>query len=282
MRIARFSHNSEVSYGLVLGSDGTPYDSQSVANGTSQGDDVAGQLLLAQLAGHPFGGSPDDIKLTGVRFALDQVRLLAPILPNKVVCVGKNYADHVEEMGGQRPPDPVIFLKPSTSVIGPGDPIARPVGISDRVDYEGELAVVIGRVCRDVPVARAAEVIFGYTCANDVTARDLQAKDGQWTRAKGFDTFCPLGPWIETDVDPASLALATRLNGDVKQQSNTTMLLTNVPALIAFVTQVMTLLPGDVLLTGTPAGVGPMAKGDEVSVTIEGIGTLTNPVTDRD
>jgi 2-keto-4-pentenoate hydratase/2-oxohepta-3-ene-1,7-dioic acid hydratase in catechol pathway len=137
-------------------------------------------------------------------------------------------------------------------------------------------------VCSDVPVARVPEVIFGYTCANDVTARDLQAKDGQWTRAKGFDTFCPLGPWIETDLDPADLALITRLNDEVKQQSRTSLLLHNVAAIIAFVSQVMTLLPGDVVLTGTPAGIGPMDKGDEVTVTIEGIGTLSNPVADRD
>jgi|HubBroStandDraft_1064217.scaffolds.fasta_scaffold19384_4 2-keto-4-pentenoate hydratase/2-oxohepta-3-ene-1,7-dioic acid hydratase in catechol pathway len=289
MRIARFSFDGEVSYGLVLGSNGGAADERAVPSGAGNdaGGDVAasgetGQVMLAQLAGHPFGGSADDIKLTGIRFALDQVRLLAPILPSKVVCIGKNYADHVEEMGGQRPAEPIIFLKPSTAVCGPGDPIVRPARLSDRVDYEGELAVVIGRVCREVSVERATEVIFGYTCANDVTARDLQARDGQWTRAKGFDTFCPLGPWIETDVDPADLALTTRLNDEVRQQSRTSLLLHNVPALIAFVTQVMTLLPGDVLLTGTPAGVGPMTKGDEVSVTVEGIGTLSNPVIDSD
>jgi 2-keto-4-pentenoate hydratase/2-oxohepta-3-ene-1,7-dioic acid hydratase in catechol pathway len=265
MRIARFSHQDEVSYGLVVSADGSS------------------ELVVAQLAGHPFGGSPDDIALTGTRYALSEVQLLAPILPSKVVCIGKNYADHVEEMGGDKPPEePVIFLKPSTAVCGPGDPIRRPVGISERTDYEGELAVVIGRVCSEVPAARASEVIFGYTCANDVTARDLQAKDGQWTRAKGFDTFCPLGPWIETDLDPADLALTTRLNDEVKQQSRTSLLLHNVAAIISFVSQVMTLLPGDVVLTGTPAGVGPMDKGDEVSVTIEGIGVLSNPVVDRD
>jgi 2-keto-4-pentenoate hydratase/2-oxohepta-3-ene-1,7-dioic acid hydratase in catechol pathway len=263
MRIARFSHSEQVSYGLVLGAD-----------------DPAGPATIAQLAGHPFGGLPDDITLTGRRFALAEVRLLAPLLPSKVVCVGQNYADHIEEMGAERPPAPVIFLKPSTAVCGPGDPIRRPT--RQRVDYEGELAVIIGRLCSEVPADRAAEVIFGYTCANDVTARDLQARDGQWTRAKGFDTFCPLGPWIETAVDPANLSLTTSLNNEVRQQSNTSLLLHDVPALVAFVSQVMTLIPGDVLLTGTPAGVGPMDKGDEVAVTIEGIGTLTNPVMDRD
>jgi 2-keto-4-pentenoate hydratase/2-oxohepta-3-ene-1,7-dioic acid hydratase in catechol pathway len=269
MRIARFSHQDEVRYGLVVSAAGA-------ANGSAE-------LVMAELAGHPFGATPDDIALTGTRYALSEVRLLAPILPSKVVCIGKNYADHVEEMGGDQPPEePVIFLKPSTAVCGPGDPIRRPVAISERTDYEGELAVVIGRVCSDVPVSRVPEVIFGYTCANDVTARDLQAKDGQWTRAKGFDTFCPLGPWIETDLDPADLALTTRLNDEVKQQSRTSMLLHNVAAIVAFVSQVMTLLPGDVVLTGTPAGIGPMDKGDEVTVTIEGIGTLSNPVADRD
>jgi 2-keto-4-pentenoate hydratase/2-oxohepta-3-ene-1,7-dioic acid hydratase in catechol pathway len=289
MRIARFSHGGEVSYGLVLHQDTAPAEGHGVSKGVAHvdgqdgdADGGAGQLMLAQLAGHPFGGSADDIKLTGVRFALDQVRLLAPILPSKVVCIGRNYADHIAELGNQRPEEPIIFLKPSTSVVGAGDPIRRPTAISARVDYEGELAVVIGRVCRDVPAERAAEVIFGYTCANDVTARDLQSKDGQWTRAKGFDTFCPLGPWIETDVNASDLALTTRLNGEIKQESRTSLLLNDIPTLVAFVTAVMTLLPGDVLLTGTPAGVGPMDKGDEVSVTIEGIGTLTNPVTDRD
>jgi 2-keto-4-pentenoate hydratase/2-oxohepta-3-ene-1,7-dioic acid hydratase in catechol pathway len=269
MRIARFSHAGDVSYGLVLAADAQLTD--------------GGELVLAQLAGHPFGGSTQDIQLTGVRFPLAQVRLLAPILPSKVICIGKNYADHVREMGGEpAPEEPVIFLKPSTAVCGPGDPIARPGSLSERVDFEGELAVVIGRLGTQVPPERAFDLIFGYTCANDVTARDLQAKDGQWTRAKGFDTFCPLGPWIETDVAPADLELTTRLNGEIKQHSRTSLLLHHVPALVSYVSQVMTLLPGDVLLTGTPAGVGPMEKGDEVSVSIEGIGTLTNPVTDRD
>ena len=276
MRIARFSHSEQVSYGLVLGAD----DPAGPANGHEPANQS--HLVVAQLAGHPFGGSADDIALTGRRFALAEVRLLAPLLPSKVVCVGQNYADHIEEMGSERPPAPVIFLKPSTAVCGPGDPIRRPTRVSERVDYEGELAVIIGRLCSEVPADRAAEVIFGYTCANDVTARDLQARDGQWTRAKGFDTFCPLGPWIETAVDPANLSLTTSLNNEVRQRSNTSLLLHDVPALVAFVSQVMTLIPGDVLLTGTPAGVGPMDKGDEVAVTIEGIGTLTNPVMDRD
>ena len=290
MRIARFSHNGEVSYGLVLPADsgGAQGAGQAAgagpANGSAPGPAQAddSQLMIAQLAGHPFGGRTEDIKLTGIRFPLADVRLLAPMLPSKVICIGKNYADHAREMGGEPPAEPVIFLKPSTSVCGPGDPIFRPTAISERTDYEGELAVVIGRLCSQVPAELAASVIFGYTCANDVTARDLQARDGQWTRAKGFDTFCPIGPWIETDVDPADLALTTELNGEVRQSSRTSLLLHDVPALVAFVSQVMTLLPGDVLLTGTPAGIGPMSKGDQVRVTIEGIGSLVNPVTDRD
>ncbi len=170
-----------------------------------------------------------------------------------------------------------MFLKPSTSVIGPGAAISYPK-LSRHVDFEGELAVVIGRLCREVPVARVPEVILGYTCANDVTARDLQKSDGQWARAKGFDTFCPLGPWIDTDVDPSDLAITTTVNGDVKQNARTSLLLHDVVQLVAFVSDAMTLLPGDVILTGTPAGVGPIVPGDEVAVTIEGIGTLTNTV----
>jgi 2-keto-4-pentenoate hydratase/2-oxohepta-3-ene-1,7-dioic acid hydratase in catechol pathway len=280
MRLARFSHaGGQPSYGLVLDAAKAQPGEPGAADGTPERAREA--LIVAELSGHPI--SEGGAKLTGASYPLDEVRLLTPVVgSSKIVCVGRNYADHIEEMGNQRPAEPIIFLKPSTAVCGPGDPIRRPVAISERIDYEGELAVVIGRVSQDVPAERAAEVIFGYTCANDVTARDLQAKDGQWTRAKGFDTFCPLGPWVETDLDPADLALATTLNDEVRQQSRTSLLLHGVPALIAFVTQVMTLLPGDVLLTGTPAGVGPMAKGDEVAVTIEGIGTLANPVTDRD
>jgi 2-keto-4-pentenoate hydratase/2-oxohepta-3-ene-1,7-dioic acid hydratase in catechol pathway len=199
-----------------------------------------------------------------------------------VIAIGKNYADHVAEMGGEKPPEPVLFLKPSTAVIGPREPIVYPAQLSERVDFEGELAVVIGRLCRQVPPSRVPEVIFGYTCSNDVTARDLQARDGQWARAKGFDTFCPLGPWIDTDADPADLELTTVVNGEIRQSSRTSLLMHNVAALVAYVSAVMTLLPGDVLLTGTPAGVGPLKDGDEVSVTIEGIGTLTNEVVTRD
>lgn len=256
MRIARFSKGDGVAFGVL----------------------EEGEQVIARVAGHPFGG----IEFTGERYPLAEVRLVAPMLPSKVIAIGKNYADHAREMGGEAPAEPVVFLKPSTSVIGPGDPIAYPEKLSQRVDYEGELAVVIGRLCRDVPAERAKDVVFGYTCANDVTARDLQSRDGQWSRAKGFDTFCPLGPWIETSLDPADLALTTTLNGELRQSARTSQLLHDVPALIAYVSAVMTLLPGDVILTGTPAGVGPMSVGDEVSVGIEGIGTLTNRVISRD
>src|SRR5262245_25892893 len=246
MRIARFSHNDEVSYGLVLGADRPAAEAGASAGSVAAAAAAAGngdhpvaapapgddQLLIAQLAGHPFGGRAEDIKLTGIRFPLADVRLLAPILPSKVICIGRNYAEHAREMGTEAPDEPVIFLKPSTAVSGPGDPIVRPTDLSERVDYEGELAVVIGRLCRQVPAERVPEVIFGYTCANDVTARDLQARDGQWTRAKGFDTFCPLGPWLETDIDPADLELSTRLNGEVRQHSRTSLMVHGVSALI--------------------------------------------------
>jgi 2-keto-4-pentenoate hydratase/2-oxohepta-3-ene-1,7-dioic acid hydratase in catechol pathway len=275
VRIARFAHGSDVGYGIV--EDVQPDGAARI----SVSGDTSG-LVVAELMGHPFGAGAESVRLTGARFPLADVRLLAPVLPSKVIAIGKNYADHVAEMGGERPPEPVLFLKPSTAVIGPREPIVYPASLSERVDFEGELAVVIGRLCRQVPPSRVPDVIFGYTCANDITARDLQAKDGQWDRAKGFDTFCPLGPWIETDADPADLELTTVVNGEIRQSARTSLLLHSVTALVTFVSAVMTLLPGDVLLTGTPAGVGPLKDGDEVSVTIEGIGTLTNEVVTRD
>lgn len=262
---------------------------EAQADGAGAGQPVAGVgglTVIAELRGHPFGPGKGSVQFTGATYPLGDVRLLAPVLPSKVVAVGGNYAEHAREMGAEPVPgvnsEPVLFLKPSTAVVGHGEQIAYPVKLTQRVDYEGELAVIIGRLCREVPAAQAAEVIFGYTCANDVTARDLQARDGQWTRAKGFDTFCPLGPWIETDVDPADLQLTTSVNGEIRQRARTSELLHDVPALVEYVSTVMTLLPGDVLLTGTPAGVGPLEDGDEVSVTIEHIGSLTNTVVSRD
>jgi 2-keto-4-pentenoate hydratase/2-oxohepta-3-ene-1,7-dioic acid hydratase in catechol pathway len=264
VRVVRFAVGDEVGYGVV---------------GAARGNgNAAGEQVVAELAGHPFGGP----RLSGTTYPLDDVRLLAPVLPSKVIAVGKNYAGHAREMGGDPPAEPVLFLKPSTAVCGPADPVRYPHALTERVDYEGELAVVIGRLCRQVPAGQAAAAIFGYTCANDVTARDLQARDGQWTRAKGFDTFCPLGPWIETDADAADLELTTLVNGKVRQRGRTSQLLHTVAELVAYASDVMTLLPGDVLLTGTPAGVGPLQDGDEVSVTIESIGTLTNPVLPAD
>jgi len=264
VRIARFANGGEVAYGIV----------EDQGNGASGGRGA----VIAELLGHPFGADPGSLRFTGSRYPLADVRLLAPVLPSKVIAVDGNYPGS----SGREPPEPTLFLKPSTSVAGPGDPIACPVKLTERVEHEGELAVIIGRLCREVPPHRAAEVIFGYACANDVTARDLQERDGQWTRAKGFDTFCPLGPWIETDLDPADLELITSVNGEVRQRARTSQLLSGVPALIAYVSQVMTLLPGDVLLTGSPAGAGPLTDGDEVSVTVERIGTLTNRVVNRD
>ena len=234
----------------------------------------AGAEVAREIAEHPFG-TPT---FTGRSWPLADVRLLAPILASKVVCMGKNYLEHVIEMGGDTAPeDPIIFLKPNTAIIGPGIAIQLPANASP-VHHEGELAVVIGRPCKDVPAARAAENILGYTIANDVSARDQQKADGQWMRAKGHDTFCPVGPWIVTDLDPSDLQICTKVNGVVRQDSRTSLLIHDIGAIIEWVSAVMTLLPGDLILTGTPAGVGPIEDGDIVSITIEGIGTLTNPV----
>lgn len=259
MRIARFAAGGEPRFGLIQGNP-----------------QHRGEATVVPLAGHPFAGlSPE-----GPPVPLDGLRLLAPILPSKVIAVAKNYSAHAREMGDEVPPSPVVFLKPSTAVIGPGEAIQYPPQSSE-VHHEAELAVVIGRLCRDVPSARAAEVILGYTVANDVTARDLQRSDGQWGRAKGFDTFCPIGPWIETDLDPSDLAVSCRVNGQVRQDGRTSQMVFDVAALVEFVSAAMTLLPGDVILTGTPAGVGPIAIGDEVTVSVEGIGTLANRVVAR-
>ncbi|OZD66452.1 2-hydroxyhepta-2,4-diene-1,7-dioate isomerase [Rhodococcus sp. 05-340-1] len=226
-----------------------------------------------EIAEHPFG-TPT---FTGRSWPLADVRLLAPILASKVIAIGKNYAAHAAEMGGEAPKDPVIFIKPNTSIVGPGAAIVLPPS-SNEVHFEGELAIVIGRPCKDVPASKAYEVVLGYTVANDVSARDHQKHDGQWTRAKGHDTFCPLGPWIETSLDPTDLEIKTEVDGVVKQRSRTSLLLHDIPKIIEWVSAVMTLLPGDVILTGTPEGVGPITDGDSVSITVEGIGTLTNPV----
>ena len=261
MRIARFaSPTGGVAFGVVEGEPTAAPDA----------------LTVATIADHPFG----PVTFTGERWALPDVRLLAPVLPSKVICVGRNYAEHAREMGGEPPERPILFLKPNTAVIGPNDAIRLPAD-SEQVDYEGELAAVIGGVVKDVPRERALAAVLGFTCANDVTARDQQAADGQWTRAKSHDSFCPLGPWLATGLDPADLAIRTELDGEVRQDSRTSLLLYDVATLIAFISHVMTLLPGDVILTGTPAGVGPMRDGQSVSVSVQGIGTLTNPVVRR-
>ncbi|MFE1172700.1 fumarylacetoacetate hydrolase family protein [Streptomyces sp. NPDC058773] len=256
MRIARFSIDGNVGFGVVEGDE------------------------LDVIKGHPFA----EFERSGQKVPLDKVRLLPPVLPNKVVAVGRNYAEHAAELGNAVPDEPVIFFKPSTTVIGPGDPIGYP-SFSQEVHHEAELAVVIGRMCREVPRERAKDVILGYTCANDVTARDVQRREKQWGRSKGFDSSCPLGPWVETGLDPADiaagLAVQCTVNGEQRQLGRTSDLVRPVEDLIVHITEAMTLLPGDVILTGTPAGVGPLNVGDEVAVTIEGIGTLTNKVIKR-
>ncbi len=207
----------------------------------------------------------------------DTVRFLAPADPGKIVCVGRNYAEHAKEHGAEIPEYPLLFMKPPTAVIGPGEPIVLPPQ-SQRVEHEAELAVVIGRKGRWIDPTKAAQHIMGYTLANDVTARDLQSRDGQWTRAKGFDTFCPLGPWIDTGFDPADAMVTCHVNGEMRQMASTRDMIFTIPQLVAFVSTIMTLEPGDLILTGTPAGVGPLVEGDRVRVAIEGLGELTNPV----
>jgi 2-keto-4-pentenoate hydratase/2-oxohepta-3-ene-1,7-dioic acid hydratase in catechol pathway len=214
---------------------------------------------------------------TSDSIALADAELLAPVAPSKIVAVGRNYAEHAKELGNEAPSEPIIFLKPPTAVLAPNGTIVRPAQ-SQRVDFEGELAMVIGKTARNIQRADWRSVVLGFTCANDVTARDLQKKDVQFTRGKSFDTFCPLGPCIETDLDPAALSLRTRVNGETKQDGNTRDMVFDCAFVIEFITSIMTLLPGDVVLTGTPAGVGPLVAGDRVEVEIEGIGVLGNSV----
>ncbi len=265
MRFVRFVHPGGVSFGVVAGDPGV------------------GGLTVAEISGLPF----DNVQLTGQRWALADVRLLAPIFSSKVIGIGRNYADHAAEHGASVPAEPLVFMKPSTSVIGPRDAIRLPPQ-AKQVEHEAELAVVIGAGgARRVDRAGAARAIFGYTCGNDVTARDLQKSDGQWTRAKGFDSFCPLGPWIETDLDVSDLEVRCEVGQDpenleVRQLGRTRDMVFDVPTLVSYVSHVMTLLPGDVILTGTPAGVSPIVAGDTVSVRIEGIGELANTVVTLD
>ena len=245
MRFARFKHGRRIAYGIVH---------------TDSIEEISSTPFL------PY-------ERTGELHDLGEVNLLAPCIPSKVVAIALNYSDHIAEMGSKAPEHPIFFYKPSTAVIGPGDRIVPPPD-SSQLDYEGELGVVIGRVARGVDPKRFEEVVLGYTCGVDATARDLQRIDGQWGRAKGFDTSAPLGPWIETELDPSDLSLVTRVNGEIRQNGRTSHMVFGVGTLVAFVTRYVTLLPGDVILTGTPAGIGPLAEGDKVSVDIEGIGTL--------
>ena len=267
VRFARFVHAGGVSFGVVEG------EAAAGAKG----------LTVAEIGSLPF----EQVRFTGQRWALADVRLLAPIFSSKVIGVGRNYADHAAELGNDVPKEPLIFIKPSTSVIGPNDAIRLPPQ-SQQVEHEAELAVVIGATgARRVDRAGAQRAIFGYTVGNDVTARDLQRSDPQWTRAKGFDSFCPLGPWIVTDLDVSDLEVRCEVGRDpdaleVRQLGRTKDMVFDVAALVAYVSSVMTLLPGDVILTGTPDGVGPMQVGDEVEVTVQGIGSLTNRVVARD
>lgn len=250
MRVARFSLNGEPKFGIVDGPE------------------------LVVLKGHPLVTS---YETTGERVPLKEVKLLAPSIPSKIVCIGKNYADHVAEMGREVNPEPTIFFKPSSAIIGPGDAIVLPAQ-SQRVELEAELVIVMGQIAKNVTEAKALEYVWGFTIANDVTARDLQASDDQWARAKAFDTFCPLGPWIETEFVPDGQLVESRIDGETKQQASIDLMLHNVPKIISYVSQNMTLLPGDLILTGTPAGISQISTGQIVECEIEGIGTLLNPV----
>ncbi|HPT95572.1 MAG TPA: fumarylacetoacetate hydrolase family protein [Microbacteriaceae bacterium] len=253
MKVARFSVENAIHYGIVDGDE------------------------LVVLSGDPMFAGFDT---TGERVPLAKATLLAPVIPrSKVVCVGKNYHDHAAEMGGEAPTEPLLFLKPNTSVIGPGDTIVRPKQ-SQFTSFEGELAVVIGAIAKNVAPERADEVIFGYTIANDITARDLQKLDGQWARAKGFDTFCPLGPVIETEFDVDGGRIETRLNGKVVQSAPLSDMVHSVADIVAHASAAFTLLPGDVILTGTPAGVGPFVAGDQIEVEVPGIGVLRSSARD--
>lgn len=253
MRIARFVVDSDPMYGVVEGEEGNEE--------------------VAVIGGDPFFAG---IHPTGTRHRLEDVRLVAPIIPrSKLVGIGRNYAEHIKEMGNETPPAPLMFFKPNTAVIGPNEPMVLPT-FSDEVSYEAELCVVIGRICKDVPVERVDEVIFGYTCGNDLTARDAQRTDNQWARAKGFDGSAPLGPWIETELDPENLSIRGWLDGELKQDGNTSQMIWGVRDLVAYASQAFTLLPGDVIMTGTPAGVGTIRPGQRYEVEIEGIGRLSN------
>jgi len=255
VKLCRFQASEKAAYGLVEGE------------------------AVFEICDDPLKGLSGGVK-KGKEHKLSAVKLLAPVLPSKIVAIGLNYKAHAAEFGKPLPEEPMIFIKPSTAVIGNGDNIIYPAHMSHRVDYEGELGVVIGKTAKEVLAKDAKEYILGYTCVNDVTARDLQGKDIQYTRAKGFDTFAPLGPVIETSIDPLDVTIQTILNGQIKQNTSTKDMIFNVFQLVSFVSHVMTLLPGDIISTGTPSGIGKMRPGDVVEVKIEGIGALKNTVVD--
>lgn len=250
---------------------------KKIAFGVVHGVDEHGipnaDAVVEILASHPFG----ELESTGQEVPLTDVRLLPPIIPTKIIGIGKNYADHASEMGGEVPTEPIIFLKPTTALIGTGDDIVLPSS-DRRVDHEVELAVIMGRMAKNISVAEALDYVFGYTVANDVSDRHLQKADGQWTRAKGFDTFLPMGPWIRTDIDASDLRLTAEVNDDIRQDGNTNDLVKGVAELVSYCSSVMTLVPGDIILTGTPAGVSQIRSSDVVTCAIEGIGELINPV----
>jgi len=250
-----------------------------IAQGKTKYGVIEGNTIKG-LRGSPFArfrGTGDTFKFDGSSYILDGVKLLAPCAPSKIVCLGLNYRKHAEETGLPIPSLPLIFLKPPSAVIGPDDNIVLPRDYK-RVDYEGELGIVIGRRAKDVAKSEAKDYVLGYTCFNDVSERHAQSSDGQWARAKGFDTFAPIGPWVETEVSPDDLKLETYLNGEIRQSARTSDLIFGVAELVSFISGVMTLLPGDVIATGTPSGIGPMKPGDVVEVSIERIGTLRNYV----
>ena len=267
MKYCRFQFNGHAQYGLV----------ESVA-----GRESIVRILLT--SPEEADGDMESLRTRRIEaIALEEAKLLAPVRPSKIVCVGRNYKEHAAELGNEVPKEPLIFFKPPSSLLAPGGAVRRPK-ISQRVDFEAELGVVIGKTCFQPPAdADVRQFILGYTCVNDVTARDLQKTDGQWTRAKGFDTFCPVGPVVVTEgIDPwAGVSVETRINGEVRQNGNTRDFIFSLDAVIRHIAQAMTLYPGDLIPTGTPAGVGPVVAGDVMEVTVEGVGTLKNSVADE-
>lgn len=266
MRYCRFQSNGQAQYGLV----------ESVA-----GRDAIVRILLT--APEEADGDMESLRTRKIEaIPMEQAVLLPPVRPSKIVCIGRNYREHAAELGHEVPTEPLLFLKATSALLAPGGVVRRPK-ISQRVDHEGELGIIIGKTCYQPPAdADIRQFILGYTCVNDVTARDLQTKDGQWSRAKGFDTFCPVGPIVTDEIDPwAGIGVETRVNGAVRQQGNTRDLIFTLDVVIRHIAQAMTLFPGDLIPSGTPSGVGPVVAGDNMEVTVEGIGTLKNPVVDE-